>query len=148
MSSLSDTAWVSIALIAFIITSGIIVIVLLMRDRPESSLSISTKWGSFSFSPGDAKKMVQEWYGNLSSDILNALSHFNSSEGKPGKEILDKLNDNLLDTLVKLKLVQDPNGDEDNYQKEALKLAYCGWQVLESFTHYQPKSEPWRWPKG
>ena len=152
---MSDTAWISVAVIVAAI--AIVLVVILLRNRKEAYLNLDTNWGKFTFSPGDATRIINEYenaieiikknVGGLDKADVQELEKFNTSEGRPDRNELSSIPDATLQKLVKAKLVQDPDNPNSSSSKEALKLAYVGWQILQSYTKKRPLSDPWQWPK-
>ena len=152
---MSDTAWISVAVI--VVAVALTIIVKLLRNRKEAYLKLNTKWGDFTFSPGDATRIINEYenaheiikrhVGDLEKTDVQELTKFNTSEGRPESEALNKIPQTSLQKLVEAKLVQDPDNPDSFSSKEALRLAYVGWQILQSYTKKRPLSDPWQWPK-
>src|SRR5258708_39606988 len=103
---MSDTAWISLAVIVAAV--GVVGIMVLLRNKPDALLAVKTNWGQFTFSPTDARRIIRELYGPLNDRALGALSAFNTSGGKPTQRELDSIDDDTLDAIVAVKLVQDP----------------------------------------
>jgi hypothetical protein len=141
MTELSDTAWISLAVI--ICAVAILLIVVLLRKQ-DAFLSLETDWGKFNFSAKDAGGMLLAMYESLPKKMLDDLAKFES--GQPTRNELASIDRKTLDALVRLKLVQDPSGDEEAYDSNRLRLAYVGWQILESYIHRRPSSDPLQWP--
>ena len=141
MTELSDTAWISLAVIVCAV--AILLVVVLLRKQ-DAVLSLETKWGKFNFSAKDAGSMLLALYESLPKSMIDDLAKFET--GQPPRNELASIDKKTLDALVRLKLIQDPSGNEEAYDTSRLRLAYVGWQILESYIRRRPTSDPLHWP--
>ncbi len=139
---MTDTGWIVLGVLGLAIVAAMVRIVQIIKNKRDTivafEFSILNKLGAkFVFSPGDARSMLQEAYGALPDKVVDSLRLFNTMEGRPPADALQKID----------KMVQDPERDEYSYRPDQLRLAYIGFQMLEAITGKQPLADPWRWPQ-
>lgn len=147
---MTDTAWISLAVI--VVSICVLIAVILTRRMKNFRLSFPVPFlkEPFVLSPNDSKGVHQENLMKCEADLFKTFLEVTNRGEQIDKAAIQQTDEKTLGRLVSLNLLHSNSG---SLEPDGIELGYLGWQALQNYLRQNklgdnPEMSPWRWPQN
>jgi hypothetical protein len=147
---MTDTAWISLAVI--VVAICVLIAVLATRWMREFRLSFPVPFlkGDFVLSPHDSKGVNQENLLRLEQKLFDTFLELTKRGEEIDRDAMRRTDTETLESLVSFNLLHSEGRSVD---PDTIELGYLGWQALQNWLRQNkrrdnPKIKPWSWPQN
>jgi hypothetical protein len=146
---MSDTAWISLAVI--VVAVCVLIVVLTTRQMKKFRLSFPVPFlkEPFVLSRHDSEAVHRENLMRCSVQLFETFLKLTKRGDGIDQDAVQGTDAQVLRTLTNLNLL---HADGERLDPASIRLGYLGWQALQHYLRQNklgdnPRMEPWNWPQ-
>jgi hypothetical protein len=141
---MTDTAWVSLAVIFVAICITAVVVVTRYMREFRLQFPVPFLKEPFILSPRDSEGVHREHLMRCNVELFRLFVELTKQGDGIDRDAVRSQDPKVIERLVSLHLLHSRKGEID---PDSIELGYLGWQALQKYLQRDPKASPWSWPE-